>query len=288
MDLSRLFTYCDVYDKDGCVVSNIDPEMKVKDINSTYTITWKDTKESLTDSMMSNLLKGRDPSIRSHGLPWPDEEKEKIREYMRNRTEPDIDYAYLKQILFREEDAIERVLKGLYTKWERYEDMTRFELKPDVVNCFECDRIHSVSKVWKGEKICYECYNIEDKQEYINKLWSELEKISSNYCRICEGEYEKKDMHFDHINVFDKNDSICAMVWEGGELEEIVKEGSRCQMLCKDCHNMVTNLERKYGLLNLKKYSDKELYPEYREKTKDIQERIIQSVKDIKQKRGAP
>lgn len=91
-------------------------------------------------------------------------------------------------------------------------------------------------------------------------------------------------MHFDHKNIFEKNGSICSMVWSGEAIEKIQEEFKKCQLMCEDCHSMVTNLERKYGLLTLKKFSEEEMYPEYKEKTQDNQERILQRVKDIKRK----
>lgn len=174
MDVSRLFTYCEVRDKKGELVTEI---QDTSALNKNYEIIWKDTREKLSDNMLKNLLNGRDPSLRNHGMAWTEGDKNKIREYMKNRTEPETDYKKLKEILYREKSAIEKAINGMYTKWERHIDLVRFYIDPDTEKCDECGRDYIIGRKWRGDNICRHCYIKEDKQEYIKELWSIIDSI---------------------------------------------------------------------------------------------------------------
>ena len=72
-----------------------------------------------------------------------------------------------------------------------------------------------------------------------------LEDLYKNPCSFC-GANDRR-MHFDHINMFEKRDSISTMIYTGCSKEEIIAEINKCQLLCIHCHNKVTFMERKYG-----------------------------------------
>ena len=64
--------------------------------------------------------------------------------------------------------------------------------------------------------------------------------------------------HYDHINMFDKSDSICKLVREGTNIEDIYKEIDKCQLLCVSCHSVVTKVELMCGFTRIKRQMTKE------------------------------
>lgn len=82
-----------------------------------------------------------------------------------------------------------------------------------------------------------------------------LEELYKNPCSFC-GANDRR-MHFDHINMFEKRDSISTMIYTGCSKEEIIAEINKCQLLCIQCHNKVTFMERKYGFMKQKRRFNK-------------------------------
>lgn len=131
------------------------------------------------------------------------------------------------------------------------------------IECNECGKMISknMSKEWKSMRICKKCICENHKQE-INERWTEINEYKKVKCEICQNgqNTELKDMivekvcgyEFDHKNMFEKENNIYTMVNEGYEMDEIIKEIDKCQLLCKECHNIVTQIERKYGFIIMK------------------------------------
>jgi hypothetical protein len=69
------------------------------------------------------------------------------------------------------------------------------------------------------------------------------------FCGMMDNEYS---CHFDHINMFNKMDSICVMVNRGDDINTILGEVDRCQLICKSCHSIVTMVEKKLGFHSVK------------------------------------
>ena len=82
-----------------------------------------------------------------------------------------------------------------------------------------------------------------------------LEELYKNPCSFC-GAADRR-MHFDHINMFEKSNSISTMIYTGVSKEEIIAEINKCQLLCIHCHNKVTFMERKYGFMKQKRRFNK-------------------------------
>ena len=59
---------------------------------------------------------------------------------------------------------------------------------------------------------------------------------------------KKHGFHYDHINQFIKSTTIYAMVAAGQSFEEIEIELDKCQLLCIECHHIVTAAEHVIGL----------------------------------------
>jgi hypothetical protein len=117
---------------------------------------------------------------------------------------------------------------------------------------------------------CNLCYNIPYEH---NNIWEEIEKYNIKEglieCKFClRNKTSGIKFHFDHINIYDKKESICTMVRENYNIDDIICEIKKCQLLCVDCHNIVTKIERLYGFIeikkDMKKYDGniKELYTE--------------------------
>jgi len=51
--------------------------------------------------------------------------------------------------------------------------------------------------------------------------------------------YMANRFHYDHIDMFDKTDSICKMIKDGTDMTAIYEEINKCQLLCISCHIVV-------------------------------------------------
>jgi len=132
------------------------------------------------------------------------------------------------------------------------------------LNCHKCNKdiynIHiNTQCLWKGNIICDSCWS-EYKEER-DLLWEKINKYKKIQCYICcntkikEGER----YHYDHINMFDKGNSICSMVNEGNMIEDIYTEIDKCQILCLSCHHIVTDIENKLGFSRIKQILTRKL-----------------------------
>jgi hypothetical protein len=124
------------------------------------------------------------------------------------------------------------------------------------IHCHDCKTKIFISqtntaRTWKENQLCDECYikSYEEREE----TWRLIQK-KSNQCVICFRlkDHREKRFHYDHINMFDKGHTIYNMVTEGMPIDYIYKEIDKCQLLCFECHNLVTDLERKMGFMSKK------------------------------------
>jgi len=128
-------------------------------------------------------------------------------------------------------------------------------------DCTKCNRhFYSVPRQWENRQYCEECH-ITLYREEITARWllvnQYAQSTSKDKCNICETHaiYNKEmgnRFHFDHLNMFEKADSICVMVQIGRSMLEIYQEMDQCQVLCVSCHRLVTELERRSGFTRLK------------------------------------
>tara|TARA_Y100000780_G_C13693509_1_gene420499 strand:+ start:1653 stop:2591 length:939 start_codon:yes stop_codon:yes gene_type:complete len=131
------------------------------------------------------------------------------------------------------------------------------EIVTDNISLCEQCGIHkyynTTNRIWKNKNVCDFCWcKYEDERQ---ELWNKINKnIRKNKCDICnlERTHTKIRFHFDHINIFDKDNSICIMVNNGECIDDIMREVEKCQFLCITCHNLITNIEKKYGFISYK------------------------------------
>lgn len=114
--------------------------------------------------------------------------------------------------------------------------------------------------IWKGIKECDECYYQHNNE--IKLLWIEIRKYCIEnqmaHCLFCNKEKKNKTVfNFDHINMFDKDNSIITMIYTGEPIELIINEVKKCQVLCKSCHCIVTKIENTLGFIPIKKITYK-------------------------------
>ena len=130
------------------------------------------------------------------------------------------------------------------------------------IHCHECKQLiimsqKNIARPWKENQICQTCFSrIMKEREHI---WSLIEEYRHYHCAICLKQKENKYdcFHFDHLNMFDKTDTVYNMVMTNEPIEAIYKEIDKCQLLCFECHGIVTSLERDTKLTNTKKnYSE--------------------------------
>ena len=125
------------------------------------------------------------------------------------------------------------------------------------IYCHDCKHLITMSqknsaKTWKGNQICHTCFSRTTKER--GHTWELIKAYTTNYCAICLKQKENKDdcFHFDHLNMFNKGDTIYNMVTSGVPIETIYKEIDKCQHICIECHNNITDLERATGVMKTK------------------------------------
>ena len=174
---------------------------------------------------------------------------------------------------------------------------TYFEnLKQVTQQCFECSKNMiclqvNTHRIWKEKDICDTCWS---KYEDCRKsTWEKVKEYRLVQCAICDSiqNHLAERYHYDHLNMFNKDRSVCTMVNEGATLEEIYKEIDKCQILCLSCHHIVTDIERRFGFTRIKQlltksFNQKEIVEEeycrqiqvyqeiYKEKMKNIYEEL--------------
>jgi|LauGreDrversion4_2_1035121.scaffolds.fasta_scaffold118890_2 hypothetical protein len=129
----------------------------------------------------------------------------------------------------------------------------------------------NTARRWKDQTICDTCFShtFEEREE----LWKQIAQYCPMKCVLCHAVKQHKDerFHLDHLNMFDKSNSVCTMVYEGLTIEEIRKEIDKCQVLCISCHHIVTAIERKTGFIRYKKeYTSEFLKQEENTKINDV------------------
>ena len=128
--------------------------------------------------------------------------------------------------------------------------------------CSDCNDVFFCSpREWKRHLKCEKCY-LKHKSE-IDELWNQINDFliesSNDSCLFCLKKRENGiTFHFDHIDMFDKNDSVCSMVRRGESIESIKTEILKCQLLCESCHSIVTHIENTYGFTRIKQNLTKE------------------------------
>jgi hypothetical protein len=141
-------------------------------------------------------------------------------------------------------------------KYRKINVRKRLQLNSPIY-CHDCKHLITMSqknsaRIWKGNQNCQTCFSKTIKER--DHTWSLIEAYRPSHCSICLKQKENKDdcFHFDHINMFDKGDTIYNMVITGVPIEDIYKEIDKCQLVCFECHGIVTALERETKFIKTK------------------------------------
>ena len=133
-------------------------------------------------------------------------------------------------------------------------------IKDNSQKCYDCNKqLYFVQKntnrIWKNNHLCDLCWAKYKPQRDI--LWQQIITYKPKQCTLCSYKHIIQDttderFHYDHINMFNKDFTICDMVNIGSDIQIIYKELDKCQILCINCHHIITDIERKLGFTTAK------------------------------------
>jgi hypothetical protein len=132
-------------------------------------------------------------------------------------------------------------------------------------NCSLCNKIQYNSNIssreWKETKnVCDICWIQFESDRDV--LWKQImDYFIINKCNICniEKTHKSQRFHYDHINMFNKESSIYEMVNRGDDINLIIHELNKCQLVCISCHSIITHMERKFIFTKIKINLNKQL-----------------------------
>lgn len=119
-----------------------------------------------------------------------------------------------------------------------------------ITQCESCKKFSTDPlQEWRGVNECLPCYSVHKAE--IDAIW---EIVKPQFpCQICGRVWGcGVSFHWDHVNMFEKNDSVCVMVKRGDSVEKIMAEKDKCQVLCASCHSIVTDIENRMGFRKAK------------------------------------
>lgn len=122
--------------------------------------------------------------------------------------------------------------------------------------CHQCNKTMlciqtNTHRLWKGLDLCDTCWcSYEDERTFI---WEQIRSYKKMQCEICSTiQTTTERFHYDHLNMFNKGNSLCSMVNDGEPIEHIYSEIDKCHILCLPCHHLVTDIEHKCGFTRIK------------------------------------
>ena len=192
--------------------------------------------------------------------------KEKIKNYILSQDclEDKIleDYCLELSVLL---DITPNLCKSLYNEIPLNELLNR-QMNIDVYltninqlskECNECKKNivciqTNTQRKWKGNDICDACWC--KYRDCRNLIWEKIKAYKTIQCEICSSiqTHISERYHYDHLNMFNKGNSICSMVNECMNIEDIYSEIDKCQIVCLSCHHIVTDIEQKLGFIRIK------------------------------------
>jgi hypothetical protein len=205
---------------------------------------------------------------------WIEEEKNYIINVIQ-RNPFDINWIEMSEHLKRSELSIKTMYNDIISAKDHLdccllnleEDDIQKLIKSNKHVCSVCKiNMYSNPCIWQGLEYCDECY-YNQHTEKVGQLWEQVREYSvqtnKNYCNLCRKKATFDNtlanrFHYDHINMFDKSDSICKLVREGVNIDDIYKEIDKCQLLCVSCHSVVTKVELMCGFTRIKRQMTKE------------------------------
>lgn len=138
-------------------------------------------------------------------------------------------------------------------------NLQNFYIKCNNCNANIINLNSNTNRIWKNNVICDNCWF-----EFLpirDQLWELIKAYKPYVCQICNlsQDNQAQRFHFDHFNMFDKEQSIANMVSQGDDIQDIYKQIDKCQVLCITCHHIVTDIEIKLGFHRVKRHFNKQL-----------------------------
>jgi hypothetical protein len=131
-------------------------------------------------------------------------------------------------------------------------------------HCGICGNYLKYIYSWKDKVVCGICF-ITEKEKLSDAANDYIREKGMVSCSFCGKERDRVyGFHLDHINMFDKYCSIIDMIKGKKDIDLIKEEIDKCQLLCVDCHALVTGAENmcKFTQAKRKKIDERELYAE--------------------------
>ena len=161
-------------------------------------------------------------------------------------------------------------------------------LEENKKHCEVCNKYQfNCLNKWKGKKECDECYQHDTE---IKEAWRQVNKFCienrMTHCAFCNKEKTiKSSFNYDHVNMFNKLESVGTMVYSGEEIDTVLDEVKKCQLLCVSCHSIVTKIEQKLGFTQIKMNMIKEFNgEEFETKLKEYAELYTKHMSPIYEK----
>jgi hypothetical protein len=148
--------------------------------------------------------------------------------------------------------------------------------------CGACKSMVSQLRKWGDGMMCRACYEqaLKARTDELN-AW--LESVGLKGCAFCgKVREDPREFHFDHIDMFTKEGSVGEMLFSGADMEVIKAEVRRCQLLCVDCHAIVTKAERGLGFMYLKRFGKRRVDGLGRDEYMMVMPAIYEAIKQMR------
>ena len=120
------------------------------------------------------------------------------------------------------------------------------------MNCKKCQK--EIEHRYNNQIICSECYGKRNQMTRIRKKKYIYDYLSSHPCEQC-WESRPVVLEFHHIDATQKEYDLSDMYRYS--IKRIQHEIDKCQVLCSNCHKIVTAKERwRYSFLNLPEFNN--------------------------------
>lgn len=113
----------------------------------------------------------------------------------------------------------------------------------NVIKNIVCIQINT-HRIWKGNDVCDICWS--KYEDYRKLIWENIKTIKCEICCSIQTHITER-YHYEHLNMFNKGNSICSMVNECVNIKEFYSEIDKCQILCLSCNHIVTDIGHKLG-----------------------------------------
>jgi hypothetical protein len=287
-------------------IQEIQDDINYTDLITAHNKTFNTKRTETTyKARMTKIAKENNISIHRQKVHWTAEEKEKLVKIV-SENPINTDWESIAKEFNRKEQYLRIMYNDLVPAEQHInycmsslsdKDIHALMMKLENI-CMKCNKkLYCQASLWSNDKYCEECHHVLF-NDAIKERWDHIhdyaKSVGKNKCNLCSKtqDYTEKSIgtfNYDHINMFEKSNSIFSMNRNGTPLTEIYKEIDLCQLLCLSCHSIVTTIEQKTGFNRIKQNITKEYNKTLDEELKikltkyysEIYEKYMKSVYDI-------